>query len=282
MPNDELFSGIPSLSDEEGFQDYLNQQTLNELGVNGNVPAALETAPNTDSEDSNTAPQVNPQTSPQTSPQFTSEQVQAIINRNAQLEAYARAQAQTQAQAQAQAQHQQERVLGPAEYNVQQAAIIKQLIDKGVPLSAIVNAVNGRNPQQNRANIEILNRVKAVENYLQQQQYMNEEAKFVNKMTEFGNKFGLSENDLVTFGNTALAKGINIANVTDIEAVFRALYPDQYAVRSQRRSSISSSQIYGGSSTPENPRATASKLEDAYVDQFLKGTMPNAYTKNIK
>lgn len=272
MPNDELFSGIPSLEDEEGLQNYLNQQTLDNLGVNSTVPSALETNNTTDpNTDVSGQPQVNPQAAP--APQFSSEQVQQIINRNAQLEAYARAQAQAAA-----ANNNAAANLGPAEYNAQQAAIIKQLIDKGVPLSAIVDAVNkGRAPQQTRANAEILNRVKAVEQYLQQQQYINEETKFVNKMTEFGNKFGLSENDLVAFGNTALAKGINIANVTDVEAVFRAIYPDQYAIRVQRMSNAPSSQIYGGSSTPENPRATAAKLEDAYVDQFLKGTMPNAY-----
>lgn len=271
MPNEELFSGIPSLEDEEGLQNYMNQQTLSNLGVNNDIPAMLET--NTNNEDPAGNAQVNPQTA---APQFSSEQVQQIIQRNAQLEQYAAAQQQAllqQRQAAAAAAN-----LGPAEYNAQQAAIIKQLVDRGVPLSAIVNAVNqGRAPQQTRANAEILNRVKAVEQYLQQQQYINEESKFVNKMTEFGNKFGLSENDLVAFGNTALAKGINIANVTDVEAVFRAIYPDQYAIRVQRMSNAPSSQIYGGSSTPENPRATAAKLEDAYVDQFLKGTMPNAY-----
>ena len=269
MPNEELFSGIPSLEDEEGLQNYMNQQTLSNLGVNNEVPAMLET--NTNNEDPAGAAQIQ-----QPAPQFSSEQVQQIIQRNAQLEQYAAAQQQAilqQRQAAAAAAN-----LGPAEYNAQQAAIIKQLVNRGVPLSAIVNAVNqGRAPQQTRANAEILNRVRAVEQYLQQQQYISEESKFVNKMTEFGNKFGLSENDLVAFGNTALAKGINIANVTDVEAVFRAIYPDQYAIRVQRMSNAPSSQIYGGSSTPENPRATAAKLEDAYVDQFLKGSMPNAY-----
>ena len=117
----------------------------------------------------------------------------------------------------------------------------------------------------------------AVEDYLQQQQYAAEEAKFINKMNEFGAKFGLSEKELVTFGNAAMEKGINIANVTDIEAVFRVIYPEQYAIRVQRMSNAPTSQIYGGASTPENPRVSVNKLEDAYVEQFMKNSMPNAY-----
>ena len=274
MPNNDIFSGIPSLGDDQGLQDFMNQQTLDNLGVNGTVPAALETTPTTDPAPA--APAVEQPAAPAEGTQFTSEQVQQIIARNAQLEAAYRAQAQAQAQAQANPN------LGAAEYNAQQAVIIKQLIDKGVPLSAIMNAVNGNANNQRanaRANAAILNRVQAVEQYLQQQQYINEETKFINKMTDFGEKFGLSENDLVTFGNTALAKGINIANVTDVEAVFRAIYPEQYAIRVQRMSNAPSSQIFGGASTPESPRATAAKLEDAYVDQFLKGAMPNAYVR---
>jgi hypothetical protein len=38
-----------------------------------------------------------------------------------------------------------------------------------------------------------------------------------------------------------------------------------------------SSQIYGGTSIPEGNRTATSKLEDAYVENFLKGAMPNQY-----
>lgn len=277
MPNNDIFSGIPSLGDDQGLQDFMNQQTLDTLGVNSTVPAALET-PATEptpapapTEPAAQEPTLQPAPTP--APQYTSEQIQQILARNAQLEAAANARRQA---IPAQPNY------GAAEYNAQQAVIIKQLIDKGVPLSAIVNAVNkgsNANAANTRANAELMNRVQAVEQYLQQQQYINEETKFVNKMTEFGDRFGLSEDDLVTFGNTALAKGINIANVTDVEAVFRAIYPEQYAIRVQRMSNAPSSQIFGGASTPESPRATAAKLEDAYVDQFLKGAMPNAYVR---
>lgn len=272
MPNEELFSGIPSLDDAQGMQDYMNQQTLNDMGVNGTMPAALNydngngAAPSTDP--NTPAPENNP------APQFTSDQIQQIIARNAQLEANMNAIAQRQ-----QAAQQMQAQLGQTEYNAQQATIIKQLIDRGVPLSAIANALQ-RGSGNTRVNAALNNRIQAVENYLSQQQYAAEESKFIGKMTEFGNKFGLSENDLVTFGNAALEKGINLTNVSDVETVFRAIYPEQYAIRMQRMSNAPSSQIYGGSSTPEAPRAMSAKLEDAYVEQFLKGAMPNAYSRS--
>lgn len=274
MPNEELFSGIPSLGDEEGLQNFMNQQTLTDLGMDSSIPAALEPAPT--QQEPAPAPAPTAPTAPNTTTdngtQFTSEQIQQIIARNAQLEAYAR-------NAQRPNQPQTSSPRGAAEYNEQQATIIKQLIDKGVPLATIMQSLKGNTPQRSAIDNSLSDRIKAVEQYLQQQQYINEETKFVNKMTEFGNKFGLSEDDLVTFGNTALAKGINIANVTDVEAVFRAIYPEQYAIRVQRMSNAPSSQIFGGTSAPESPRATAAKLEDAYVDQFLKGAMPNAYVR---
>ena len=274
MPNEELFSGIPSLDDTQGMQDYMNQQTLTDMGVNGNMPAALNYEDNTPNADPNANTPANTNPAPTNAPQYTSEQIQQIIARNAQLEAGINAIAQRQQAAQAQAQQ-----LGRAEYNVQQAAIIKQLIDKGVPLSVIYDTLQ-KGSAPNRANAALNSRIQAVEQYLNQQQYVAEESKFIGKMTEFGNKFGLSENDLVTFGNTALSKGINLANVSDVETVFRAIYPEQYAIRMQRMSNAPSSQIYGGASTPEAPRAMSSKLEDAYVDNFLKGAMPNAYSRS--
>lgn len=273
MPNEELFSGIPSLDDAEGLQNYINGQTLESLGVNDTIPSALETP----ATEPTPAPAPTPVPNQEPAPQFTSDQIQQIIARNAQLEAYARQQSAAQRQPQGDAGV---AGLGRPEYNAQQATIIKSLIDRGIPLATIMQAMQVNAQRQNGGvNPEILNRIQAVEQYLQQQQYINEETAFVNKMTEFGNKFGLSEDDLVTFGNTALAKGINIANVTDVEAVFRAIYPEQYAIRVQRMSNAPSSQIFGGTNTPESPRASAAKLEDAYVDQFLKGAMPNAYVR---
>ena len=63
----------------------------------------------------------------------------------------------------------------------------------------------------------------------------------------------------------------------DLETVFKAVYPEQYAIRIQRMSPTNTSQIYGGTSIPEGNRALASKAEDAYVEAFLKQTMPNQY-----
>ena len=98
-------------------------------------------------------------------------------------------------------------------------------------------------------------------------------------LTAFGDKFGLSENDLVVFGNTALAKGINIAQVSDLESVFRAIYPEQYAIRVQRMQHTPTSQIFGGSTMFINPTAMSEQAADNYVEGFLKGAMPNQYRK---
>jgi hypothetical protein len=87
----------------------------------------------------------------------------------------------------------------------------------------------------------------------------------------------LTENDLVHFGNVAEAKGIDVTKVTDLEAVFSGLFPDQYAIRKARAASRPTSQIYGGANIGETPRATSAKLEDAYVEAFLAKSMPNQY-----
>lgn len=270
MPDNNIFSGIPALDDSAGLEAYVNNSTLDDMGLlNPSTPAALQTQPQQTAEP---APAAEPQAQPQV-PQYTSEQIAQIVARNQQLEAQAQAQAQAR-QAQPQAQYNQPQ----ATYTPRQAAIIKQLIDKGVPIERIQQALNG-NRQQNTVQNATLQRLQNIEQYLQDQQYVAEQNAFVSRMTEFGNKFGLSEDDLVTFGNAAMAKGINLTTVSDVEAVFRAVYPEQYAIRSQRIAGAATSQIYGGANTPEAPRAAASKLEDAYVDSFLKQSMPNQYNQ---
>lgn len=269
---DDIFSGIPALGDTAGLESFMNDQTVAQAVPDTSIPAALqqqqpvqaaEPAPTTDP-----APAATPATP--AAPTYTSEQVQEIVNRMT-------AQQAVQAQAQQQAMLQQRQAQAAAQraaYTPQQAAIIKQLIDKGVGLDRIMAAMNGgQNAQQNALSA----RLQAIEQRMQQQQYAAEEQAFINKMTEFGNKFGLTEADLVTFGNAAYEKGINVAQVTDIESVFRALYPEQYAIRMQRMSNAPASQIFGGSSVPEMPRAAASKVEDQYVEQFLRHSMPNQY-----
>ena len=268
MP-DNIFSGIPALDDQAGLEQVVQDNTLTQMGVptNPSTPSALQF---TEQPAAQTDPQ--PQNQSQNAPQFTSEQVSQIIARNQQLEAQARV-AQQQAALNAARQR-----TSTSAYTARQADIIKQLIDRGVPLERIQQALNGdrRTAAQQNA---ILQRVQNLEQHLQNQQYLAEQDAFINKMTEFGDRFGLSENDLVTFGNMAMSKGINLTTVNDVEAVFRAIYPEQYAMRSQRIAGANTSQIYGGANTPEAPRAATSKLEDAYVDSFLKQTMPNQYNQ---
>ena len=271
MPDyNEIFSGIPSLDDEAGVQNYMNNAALADAGL-GNVetPAALQTQ--------TAEPQVQTTEPVQTAPQYTSDQVAAIIARNQQLEAAAVAQRSAAMQAQ-RAQYAAQNM-----YTPRQAEIIKQLVDRGVSLDRINAALQG-NRQQTAAQNAMMNRLANVERYLQEQEYTAAQNAFVDKMTTFGDRFGLSENDLVTFGNKAMSMGINLTEVPGdaIESVFKAVYPDQYAIRSQRLSGASASHIYGGASSVETTRASATKLEDAYVDAFLKQSMPNQYGKYTK
>lgn len=267
MPNEELFSGIPSLDDTQGLESYMSNATLESMGLGDgtSVPGALQTNETPSTTESNE----------ENVPIYTADQVQQIIA-NAQAQAQQQAQAQYyQAMQQQQAAAATQRQQSP--YTPRQQAIIKELIDRGVPMERIQQALNG-----NRQDNAMMQRLQNVEAYLQNQQYLAEQNAFIDKMTAFGDKFGLTENDLVTFGNKAMTMGINLTTVSDIETVFRAVYPDQYAIRSQRLAGASSAPIYGGSNTPEAPRAASSRMEDAYVDQFLKRSMPNQYGMNTK
>lgn len=266
MPNEELFSGIPSLGDEEGMQSYITNSTLASVGFgNDNTPAALQ---QTTAQPQTQVTPVDTEPATPTAPSFTAEDVARIVERNRQLEAHI---ANNVPQRNPQMQQ-------PASYTPQQAAIIKQLIDRGVPLERINEALRGRSAS-NAAQNAMMQRLHAVESYLQRQEYETAQNDFIDRMTAFGDRFGLSENDLVTFGNKAMSMGINITTIPaeSIETVFRAVYPDQYAIRSQRIAGAAASQIYGGSSVVEAPRATNSRMEDAYVEAFLKQSMPNQY-----
>ena len=275
MQNEELFSGIPALSDEQGLQSYMSNATLDSmgLGADSNIPAALQPQ-QTQEPTVPTVPTAQPQVATEQTPQtqYTAEQVAQIIAQNQQV-------LQQNAQMQAQMQAQQSPSAGA--YTPRQAEIIKQLIDRGVPIERIQQALTeGRS--NNAAQNAVMQRIANMEAYLQQQQYLAAQNEFIDKMTTFGDRFGLSEADLVTFGNKAMSMGINLTTVSDVEAVFRAVYPDQYAIRSQRIAGVSSTPIYGGSSTPEAPRAVSSKMEDAYVEQFLRHSMPNQYGMQTK
>lgn len=278
MDQNELFSGIPALGDDAALEAFMNNNTLGEMGVGGSqdpIPAALQQQPQQQPTEPAQQPAqpAAPAQQPTNVPQFTAEQVAEILARSRQ----------TQQPAQPQVQQPQ---VNPAQrsaggYTAQQAAIIKQLIDRGVSLDRISAALNGNRQQVAQQNA-VAQRLQAVEQYLQQQQYVASQNAFVDKMTTFGNKFGLSEDELVVFGNKAQSMGINLIDVSDVEAVFRAVYPEQYAIRSQRIAGASNSQIFGGASAQEASRSAAAKLEDAYVDQFLKRSMPNQYGMNSK
>lgn len=276
MDQNELFSGIPALGDDAGLEQYLNGSALSNMGFGNQdpTPAALQQQPAAPAASAEPTQQpATPATSapdtpatPATNvPQFTAEQVAEIIARS-------RQQAQQPAPTPRPA---------ASPYSAQQIATIKQLLDRGVSLDRINAALNGNRQQAAQQNA-MAQRLMAIEQHLQQQQYVASQNAFIDKMTTFGDKFGLSEDELVTFGNKAQSMGINLIDVNDVEAVFRAVYPEQYAIRSQRLAGASNSQIFGGSSVQENSRAAASKLEDAYVDQFLKRSMPNQYGMNSR
>jgi len=281
-----IFEGIPGLGDTEGFQNFVdaqNQQSV--VGQEPTIPQALQ-------------PQGQPQGQPDANqgqpqgnqvPQYSSADIQRIIAENQQYKAQlaaqqqmkvqAQAQAAAQRQAQAQGQMTPQRAAGMQNPQLQQA--IARALASGYTPEQIYAAMQG-NTAQSRLEAQ----VQQMQEYLQAQQYQQEQSAFINKMTTFGDKWGLSEADLVTFANAALEKGINVAQVNDVEAVFRAVYPEQYAFRAQRMAAQNNaSPIYGGASFPEAPRAAQNKAEDAYVEAFLKGKMPNAYGKyqnNIK
>ena len=42
MPNNEIFSGIPSLDDTQGLENLLNNQALQGMGLNTQTPSALD------------------------------------------------------------------------------------------------------------------------------------------------------------------------------------------------------------------------------------------------
>lgn len=256
-----IFEGIPSLSDEQGLNDYINQQNQ---PVQPQIPAMLQQVAAEQPAVENPAPAEN------NIQGYTPEQVNAIIQQNQQL--MARMQQASQPHVQPAQGISPNVNQNTGAYDDRTRATIIELINRGVSLDRIQEALNG-----NRQNNAALQRVEAIENYIQQQAYLQQQNAFVEKMTTFGDKFGLSEDELVTFANKALTLGINVAQAKDVEAVFRAVYPQQYAIRAQRLQGVASPQIYGGVSVQETPRAVSSKAEDAYVEQFLQGAMPNQY-----
>ena len=280
MP-DNIFSGIPSLNDDTGLQTYLNNQQLTSLGIpntevetpaQGQQPVAQSVQP--------AQPAAQPTVQEQPTLQsagYTVEDVNRILARNAELEKQVNAMVRPTTSTTFTPTRTTVTTPTPR-YSANQINLIKQALDQGATIEQIQAALS-RKPVQDGASKELLDKVNAIENYLQQSAYDKAQTEFVNKLTAFGDKFGLSENDLVVFGNTALAKGINIAQVSDLESVFRAIYPEQYAIRVQRMQHTPTSQIFGGSTMFINPTAMSEQAADNYVEGFLKGAMPNQYRK---
>ena len=267
-----IFSGIPSLDDDQGLAQYLEQQTVSQFDNGNEIPNALQQTNSNEggsnTQDVNTQPQVQ-----STNPTYSAEQVQNIINTIHQQYAQQTQQAQRQAAPQPQRQVQQAPTYSQAELNA-----INQMLARGYSLEQVLAAVqNTRAKTGVQRDPALEQKINNIEQYLYNQQYKAEQTAFIDKMTAFGNRLGLSENDLVTFGNAALAQGINLINVPDVEKVFKMIYPEQYAIRTQRMSNTQTSQIYGGTSVPETNRALNEKAVDAYVDSFLKRSMPNQY-----
>lgn len=284
MPDND-FSGIPSLGDEQGLSQFLQQQELAAAGFGAPAPAA-QPAPQ---EQPQGQPQPDPQAQPaQPAPQaqpgqprtYTQEELAGIL---AQIDAIRQRQAAAQPRAfqpfQPAQPAQPAQPQGAASaYTAQELQFINQALSRGYSMQAIQGAIDARRAQSgyNPKVASLEQRMDRLQQYLATQEYREAEAAFVDKLTQFGDKFGLSEQDLVTFGEAAIKKGINIAvgNV-DLEAVFRAVYPEQYAIRSQRIAQANSSQIYGGSSAAEPTGVQSQKAAAEYARQFLLGRMPN-------
>lgn len=261
--NENTFEGVPALDDSQGLEQYLNNESLQAMGLDGDVQ------PSGNEDDSTQNVQTPNQ---ETATQYTQEQIAQIIAQNQQLQAQVQQRVNQNTQQNQQSQK---------TYTPQQTNIIKQLIDNGVPLSRIAEALQG-NKTQTPPNADVLAKLNGIEQYLEQQRYNQEYSQFEQKAMSFAKDFGLSETDLVAFGNSAMSQGINIANVPNLEVVFRAIYPDQYAIRSQRRAAMSgggASKIYGGASASEIPGQSNAKREDSYVEAFLKKSMPQYYTQ---
>ncbi|CAJ0600747.1 unnamed protein product [Cylicocyclus nassatus] len=113
----------------------------------------------------------------------------------------------------------------------------------------------------------------------QEQAYAKYESEFIEKMTSFGNKWGLTENELVLFGNKALKDfGINVANVpaSALERVFSAVYPEAIRHTSQQNETkhllLKSMERTG---VPENPNANQEKMaEKRWQKNFINSHYP--------
>lgn len=165
----------------------------------------------------------------------------------------------------------------PVVYSQAEKAFINQALLQGYSLDAIHKTIMTR--RAGGADPATIARIANLEEQVYRQNYAKAQEEFVSRAEPFQKKFGLTDNDMEVFAERALSKGINIAmpNV-DLEAVFNVVFPEQYAIRSRRISTPNTPQIIGGNSFQETPRQTNSRVEDAFVEQFLKNAMPGNYT----
>ena len=302
-PNTVDFSDVPALGDEQGLNNFLQNEQMAAQGITPVVEAPAQAAPAADpnaavagQQQAVAAPQVGQQ---QPAAPAQGQQAQPGLNlqgtagsnlSQADLAAIAANVARINAGlgqrqvAPGMQQGQARPVTQPMAYSDQEKQFINAALAQGYSLDQINATILKRRsgagmvPGANTAQQQQIDEIKQ---YLQNQEYQRAEQEFITRLSGFGNKFGLSEQDLVTFGNEALKKGINIAQPNvDLETVFRAVYPEQYRIRMQRMTPTNTSQIYGGTSIPEGNRVQQGKIEDAYVEQFLRGAMPNQFPKN--
>lgn len=262
--NDEI-TQLPALDDEAGLQNLLQQKEMQSIGI---VPQPTAPAPTAE----------KPAPAPVQAQPAVAQPTQGATYSEAQVQAILQQYAARQTVAPQQPVPQQQPAQGAA-YNERQMQLVVEAMRRGIPLDRIVGALNAN--RQN-SSPDYAQQLMAKVEELQQRFNQIEESKvaeqFESKMTAFGSKLGLSERDLYTFGTKALENGINILYVNDIEAVFRGLYPEQYALRVQRAQPQATSQIYGGSNIGTTSQDT-DKYAQQYAEQFLKNTMPNYYKK---
>jgi hypothetical protein len=262
--NDEI-TQLPALDDEQGLQNLMQQQQMASIGI---VPQ------NTGDSTQNVQEAIPQQGyAPETGTgetTFTEAQVQAI------LQNYANAVKSTIAPQQSVPQQQ---AAPTTQYDQRQMQLVNEAMRRGIPLEKIVASL-GSNRQGGQPDYaqQLAQKVNELQQRFNQIEQSKVTEQFESKLTGLGNKLGLSERDLYTFGTKALENGINILYVNDIEAVFRGLYPDQYALRVQRAQPQATSQIYGGSNVGTTSQDNE-KYAQQYAEQFLKNTMPNYYKK---
>lgn len=272
MPNENQFSDIPGLGDAAGLEAYLQNQSLAAQGVQPQAAeqaAAANQAAQGQAQPDHSAGQLAAGRT------YTEEDLRQIVASLDRLQAGQRG-SQLQQQQQQQQQQPQPQAPRQAAYSPQELAFIQKALGLGYGIDDINKTIMSRRAQASPSNIDA--RISAIEQTLQSAAYKQAETAFVDRLSAFGDKYGLSEDDIVQFANAAMDQGINIAmSNVNLDTVFRAVYPEQYAIRTQRMQNSPSSQIYGGAAMPGSNTASAQRAASAYVENFLASRMPGQY-----